>query len=165
MRDQLLDGVTILVSNLSSQTFRQRVLMKLQTVHCMSVDASGEPPMGGPALEPTMPLSLPRLETRRTELLRALGDLKEMRGSSIVAGTLRCRKPNCQCSHHDDPSHGLIMCLTYRVDGKTVTEALLTPAAVRKAEPEIAEFSNYQKLGHELVGVNRSAAYDRSKKR
>jgi hypothetical protein len=29
-----------------------------------------------------------------------------------------------------------------------VTEALPTPAAVRKAEQEIAEFRNYQKFGH-----------------
>jgi hypothetical protein len=35
-----------------------------------------------------------------------------------------------------------------------VTEALPTPAAVRKAEREIAEFREYQRLGRELVEVN-----------
>jgi len=44
--------------------------------------------------------------------------------------------------------------LTYKRRGKTVTEALSTPAAVRKAEQEIAEFRNYQRLGHELVEVS-----------
>jgi hypothetical protein len=46
------------------------------------------------------------------------------------------------------------MRLTYKTHGKTVTEALPTPAAVRKAEQEIAEFRNYQQLGHELVEVS-----------
>jgi hypothetical protein len=46
------------------------------------------------------------------------------------------------------------MRLTYKTQGKTVTEALPTPAAVRKAEQEIAEFRNYQQLGHELVEVS-----------
>jgi hypothetical protein len=44
--------------------------------------------------------------------------------------------------------------LTYKWQGKTVTEALPTPAAVRKAEREIAEFRQYQRLGRELVEVN-----------
>ena len=35
-----------------------------------------------------------------------------------------------------------------------MTEALPTPAAVRKAGQEIADFRSYQKLGHELVEVS-----------
>jgi hypothetical protein len=44
--------------------------------------------------------------------------------------------------------------LTYKWHGKTVTEALPSSAAVRKAEREIAEFREYQRLGRELVEVN-----------
>jgi len=40
------------------------------------------------------------------------------------------------------------------VRGKTVTEALSTPAAVRKAEQEVAEFRHYRQLSHELVEVS-----------
>jgi hypothetical protein len=47
------------------------------------------------------------------------------------------------------------MRLTYKWHGKTLTEALPTPAAVRKAEQEIAEFRNYQRLSHELVEVSK----------
>ena len=101
-----------------------------------------------------MPQSLPCLETRRTELLRALNDLKDMRPGSVVGAVFRCRKPNCHCSRPDDPGHGPIMRLTYKWHGKTVTEALPTSAAVRKAKQEIAEFRNYQRLGHELVEVS-----------
>jgi len=46
------------------------------------------------------------------------------------------------------------MRLTFKSGGKTVTEALSTPAAVRKAEQEITEFRTYQRLGHELVEVS-----------
>jgi hypothetical protein len=101
-----------------------------------------------------MPHTLPALETRRSELLDALGDLKDMRRGSVVGATFRCRKPNCHCAQPDDAGHGPIMRLTYKVHGKTVTEALPTQAAVRKAEQEIAEFRRFQQLGHQLVEVN-----------
>jgi hypothetical protein len=101
-----------------------------------------------------MPPSLARLETRRTELLHSIGGLKDMRPGSIVAAVWRCGKPNCHCARTDDPGHGPNLRLTYKSGGKTVTEALPTPAAVRKTEQEIAEFRSYQKLGHELVEVS-----------
>ena len=101
-----------------------------------------------------MPHSLPNLESRRTELLGALSDLKDMRPGSVVGAVFRCGKPNCHCAEPGDPGHGPIMRLTYKSQGKTVTEALPTPAAVRKAEREIAEFRNYQRLGQELVEVS-----------
>ena len=101
-----------------------------------------------------MPPSLSSLEARRSELLRALGDLHDMRRGSIVGATFRCRKPNCHCSRSGDPGHGPILRITYKTQGKTVTEALPTQAAVRKAEQEIAEFRSYQQLGHELVEVS-----------
>jgi len=101
-----------------------------------------------------MPHSLPNLESRRTELLGALSDLKDMRPGSVVGAVFRCGKPNCHCAEPGDPGHSPIMRLTYKSQGKTVTEALPTPAAVRKAEREIAEFRNYRRLGQELVEVS-----------
>ena len=101
-----------------------------------------------------MPLSLDRLEIRRSELLHSIGDLKDMRPGSIVGAVFRCGKPSCHCARPDDPGHGPHMRLTYKSGGKTVTEALPTLAAVRKAEQEITEFRTYQRLGHELVEVS-----------
>jgi hypothetical protein len=101
-----------------------------------------------------MPVSLASLETRRSELLHSIGGLQDMRPGSIVGAVWRCGKPNCHCARADDPGHGPNLRLTYKSGGKTVTEALPTPWAVRKAEREIAEFRNYQKLGHELVKVS-----------
>lgn len=98
--------------------------------------------------------SLPLLESRRTELLRSLSDLKDMRPGSVVGAVFRCGKPSCHCARAEDPGHGPNLRLTYKWHGKTVTEALPSSAAVRKAEREIAEFREYQRLGRELVEVN-----------
>jgi hypothetical protein len=40
------------------------------------------------------------------------------------------------------------------VAGKTVTETFPNPAALRKAQQEIAEFRRFQKLSAELVAIN-----------
>jgi hypothetical protein len=98
--------------------------------------------------------SLPLLESRRTNLLRALANLKDMRPGSVVGAVFRCGKPSCHCARPEDPGHGPNLRLTYKWHGKTVTKALPTPAAVRKAEREITEFRDYQRLGRELVEVN-----------
>jgi hypothetical protein len=98
--------------------------------------------------------SLPALEVRRSELLRSISTLKDMRPGSVVGAVWRCGKPSCHCARADDPGHGPNLRLTYKSAGKTVTESLPTPAAVRKAQQEIAEFRNYQKLSHELVEVS-----------
>jgi hypothetical protein len=98
--------------------------------------------------------SLSALEARRAELLRSLANLNDMRPGSIVGAVWRCGKPSCHCAQPDDPGHGPSLRLTYKWHGKTVTEALPTPAAVRKAEQEIAEFRRYQQLGRELVEIS-----------
>jgi hypothetical protein len=97
---------------------------------------------------------LPRLESRRSELLLALAHLNDMRPGSIVGAVWRCGKTNCHCAQAKDPGHGPKLRLTYKTRGKTVTEALPSPAAVRKAEQEIAEFRKYQQLCQELVDVS-----------
>lgn len=101
-----------------------------------------------------MPESLPALEARRTELLRSIANLHDMRPGSIVGAVWRCGKPTCHCAQPNDPGHGPNLRLTYKWHGKTITEALPTPAAVRKAEQEIAEFRTYQKLSRELVEIS-----------
>lgn len=101
-----------------------------------------------------MPDSIAALEARRAELLHSIATLNDMRPGSIVGAVFRCGKPTCHCAQPDDPGHGPNLRLTYKWHGKTVTEALPTPAAVRKAEQEIAEFRSYQQLSRELVEVS-----------
>jgi hypothetical protein len=80
-----------------------------------------------------------------------LGDL---RPGSITAVVRRCGKPSCHCARPDDPGHDPQFRLTRRVAGKTVTESFPNPAALRKAQGEVAEFHRFQNLGTELVALN-----------
>ena len=86
-----------------------------------------------------MPLSLSDLEKQRSGLAAQLSELSDLRPGSVTGIVRRCGKPTCHCAQADDPGHGPTLRLTYKVQGKTITETLPTPASVRKAEREIAE--------------------------
>ena len=101
-----------------------------------------------------MPESLRELEARRSTLLAAISALHDMRPGSIVGAVRRCGKPTCHCAQPKDAGHGPSLRITHKRHGKTVTEALPTNAAVRKAEQEIAEFRRFQQLSVELVEVS-----------
>jgi hypothetical protein len=95
-----------------------------------------------------------RLQARRDELLASLAGLDDMRPGSVVGAIRRCGKPTCHCAQPNDPGHGPSLRITHKRRGKTVTEALPSGAAVRKAEREIAEFRRFQRLSEELVEVS-----------
>jgi hypothetical protein len=101
-----------------------------------------------------LPESLTELEQRRSELLLQLARLNDLRPGSVTGIVRRCGKPSCHCAQPDDPGHGPTLRLTYKVQGKTISETLPTPQAVRKAEHEIAEFRKYQELSRTFVEVN-----------
>ncbi len=101
-----------------------------------------------------MPPSLAELEQQKGDLLRAFSQLGDLRPGSITGVVRRCGKPSCHCAPPDDPGHGPTLRLTYKVQGKTISEALPTPIAIRKAEQEIAEFRKFQQLSHAFVQVN-----------
>lgn len=98
--------------------------------------------------------SLTDLELQRSQLGIQLARLGDLRPGSITAIVRRCGKPTCHCAQPDDPGHGPTLRLTYKVQGKTISEALPTPTAVRKAEHEIAEFRKYQELSRAFVEIN-----------
>ena len=101
-----------------------------------------------------MPPSLTQLEQEKGDLLRAFSELGDLRPGSITGIVRRCGKPSCHCAQPNDPGHGPTLRLSYKVQGKTISEALPTPIALRKAEQEIAEFRKYQQLSHAFVQVN-----------
>src|ERR1700694_2178555 len=102
-----------------------------------------------------MPNPLPALVYDRTTLLQQISQLGAFQPGSITSATRRCGNPSCHCAKPNDPGHGPHFQLTQKVEGKTVTQNLSSPAAVRKAESEIAEFRKFQILTGELVDVNR----------
>jgi hypothetical protein len=101
-----------------------------------------------------MPQSVADLEQRRAKLIAEMSRLHDLRPGCISGIVRRCGKPSCHCSKAGDPGHGPTLRLTYKAEGKTISEALPTPAAVRKAEREIGEFRRYQQLHRDFIEVN-----------
>jgi hypothetical protein len=101
-----------------------------------------------------MPKSLESLEQQRANIVEQIVQLDDLRCGSITATTGRCGKPNCRCHQPNQPGHGPNLRVTFKVEGKTVTESLPNSAAVHKAEREIAEFRKFQQLSREFVDVN-----------
>lgn len=101
-----------------------------------------------------MPESLDQLESRREALARQFAELGDLRPGSITPTSGRCGKPTCHCHQTGQPGHGPTERLTYKVDGKTVTESLPTSTAVAKAQREVREFRKFQQLSQEFVEVN-----------
>lgn len=101
-----------------------------------------------------MAQSLSALEQQRSLLAAELSKLGDLRPGSVTGIVRRCGKPTCHCAQPDDHGHGPTLRLTYKVQGKTVSEALPTPASVRKAEQEIAEFRRFQELSRSFLEVN-----------
>ena len=98
--------------------------------------------------------SLHDLEEQKRGLVRAISELGDLRSGSITGLVRRCGKSTCHCARPEDPGHGPNLRLTYKAQGKTITEALPSPVAVRKAEHEIAEFRKFQELSRTFVQVN-----------
>lgn len=101
-----------------------------------------------------MPELLIDLELKRSELLEEIRRLRDFRAGSITALLRRCGKPTCRCAQANDPGHGPNLRLTYKLNGKTYSEALPDQAAVSKAQAQIAEFRNFQRLVKAVIEVN-----------
>ena len=101
-----------------------------------------------------MPDSLGELESRRAAVQSQLMQLSDMRAGSITGTGGRCGNPNCHCHQPGDPGHGPYSRLTRKVDGKTVTETFSSPAALAKAQREVAEYHRFRELGGQLLEVN-----------
>jgi len=98
--------------------------------------------------------SLAALEKGRSEVLLQISRLGDLRRGSIGEVMGRCSKPTCHCAAAGDPGHGPHYRLTAKVGGKTVAETLSTPAALGKAQREVAEFRKFQDLSRKLLEVN-----------
>ena len=101
-----------------------------------------------------MPDSVTEMEHQRAAIAQQIAQLGDLRPGSITGTSGRCGKASCRCHQPGQPAHGPNLRLTYKVDGKTISEALPHPAAVRKAEREVAEFREFQRLSHEFVEVS-----------
>jgi hypothetical protein len=98
--------------------------------------------------------SLQALELQRANIVNQIAALGDLRAGSVTPTKGRCGKPTCHCHNPKDPGHGPNLRLTYKVNGKTVTQSLPDPQAIRKAEAEIAEFRKLQSLHKQFLEVN-----------
>lgn len=101
-----------------------------------------------------MPQSLEDLAQQRSVVARQLTELGDFRPGSITTTAGRCGKPSCRCHRPNQPPHGPTDRLTYKVEGKTISESLPSPPALAKAEREVAEFRNYQQLSQQFIEIN-----------
>lgn len=101
-----------------------------------------------------LPQSLQTLEQQRAGIADQIAALGDLRSGSVTPTTGRCGKPNCHCHQPNDPGHGPNPRLTFKLNGKTVTQSLPKPTAIRKAEKEIAEFRKLQRLHKEFIEIN-----------
>lgn len=101
-----------------------------------------------------MPLSLADFEHRRQDIVQQIAQLGDLRAGSVTSTSGRCGKPSCRCHQPGQPGHGPNLRLTYKVAGNSVSESLPTPAAIHKAEREIAEFRKFQQLSREFLETN-----------
>lgn len=98
--------------------------------------------------------NLPQLENQRAQVVQGIAGLGDFRRGSITSITGRCGKVNCRCHQPGHRGHGPNFRLTRKVQGKTVSETFSSPAALRKAQREVAEFHKFQALSQTLVEVN-----------
>jgi len=98
--------------------------------------------------------SLEVLEGQRAELARQIAHLGDFRSGSITSITAPCGRPNCHCHQPHHPGHGPNFRLTFKRQGKTVSETFPSPSARRQAERQIAEFRKFQQLRRAFVEVN-----------
>jgi len=101
-----------------------------------------------------MPESLLDLESRRAAVKLQFAQLGDLRSGSITETGGRCGNANCHCHQAGDPGHGPYYRLTRKVNGKTVTETLSSPASLAKAQREVAECQRFRELGDQLLDVN-----------
>src|ERR1700676_2233120 len=101
-----------------------------------------------------VPESLPDLELERAKLLEQFLSLADFRPGSITASVRRCGKPSCHCAKPHDHAHPPQLSMSRKVSGKTVNESVANPAALGKAQREVAEFQRWQELGQQLVAIN-----------
>jgi len=98
--------------------------------------------------------TIPQWEKQRVQVVQEIAGLGDFRRGSITSITGRCGKANCRCHQPGHPGHGPNFRLTRKVQGKTVSETFSSPAALRKAQREVAEFHKFQALSQALVEVN-----------
>ena len=101
-----------------------------------------------------MPESLTDLEQQRQSILQRILQLPDFRTGSITATYGACGKPSCYCHRPNQSPNGPNFRLTRKWKGKTITETFANPAALQKAQREVAAYQQFRELSQELIAIN-----------
>lgn len=101
-----------------------------------------------------MPELIADLEAARSDVLRQITQLSDMRKGSITETFRCCGKPVCGCHEADHPGHGPYYAFTTNVAGKTKTVQMRPGAKLNKFEREVNTYKEFRKLSNELIAVN-----------
>jgi len=82
-----------------------------------------------------MSQSLPELAQRREAIAQRIAQLGDLRPGCVTSTSGRCGKPNCRCHQPGEPAHGPHFRLTYKMNGKTISESCpLRRPSTRRSE-------------------------------
>jgi hypothetical protein len=99
-------------------------------------------------------MRLPDLEAKRTELLKALSQLGDMRSGSLSVRYQKCGKHPCVCHEPNHPGHGPIYSFSSVVDGKTKIRNYKEGAELNKLLRELEDYERFRELSRELIAVS-----------
>ena len=94
---------------------------------------------------------LETLLQHRSDVLRQLSEIGDLRQGSLTAQFRKCGKPGCHCAK--GPGHGPYLQLTRKVDGKTRCRSI-PAAAEAQTRVQIEEYKRLRELVQELIEVS-----------
>ena len=79
---------------------------------------------------------------QRTQIIRQISELGDLRPGSITSTSGRCGKPSCRCHRPGQPGHGPHPRLTYKLDRKTVPSRCRLPPQWAKPSAKWESFAS-----------------------
>lgn len=91
------------------------------------------------------------LEKKKTEVLKRIQSLGDMRSGSLSVRYQRCGKSPCICDDPKHPGHGPIYSLSTVVNGKTKIKNYKIGSELNKVQKEIESYQTFKELSKELI--------------
>ena len=96
---------------------------------------------------------LKQLERKRKQILAEISKLGDMRRGTLLERFLPCGKPGCHCTMPHSQGHGPNYSLTYKVEGKTVTE-YIRKDLVPQVQKQTENHKRFRSLSKDLLDIN-----------
>jgi hypothetical protein len=94
------------------------------------------------------------LEKKKSEVLKRIQSLGDMRSGSLSVRFQRCGKSPCLCDDPKHPGHGPIYSLSRIVNGKTKIKNYKMGSELNKLQKEIESYQSFKELSKELLSIS-----------